>query len=299
MRPVIALILGVALAGLAGSVLWDGVPDRPFEAIGIARDAGREVIGRESVTVIFVPSREGVAALRSGMDRSRVVAAVTGAFAMDSGRIFAADHQSANEIIARAGWADREIRIGVNAEPVSDEPEEETVLTRTQIACGLWAVLVLGLWVAWKALATISMEVGGFIRDRRDRSPALPETVLVLRVDTSEDVASIRAALPVSRILAAKPEGLALSGGWIVTAGESVATDLIGEVGWAHCVLEPFAPDPFGSTSRRCDFIAERTGLELADFGEKAIWSAEDALAILLSETNRDGSFADGSGRAR
>jgi hypothetical protein len=94
--------------------------------------------------------------------------------------------------------------------------------------------------------------------------------VLVLRVDTSDDVASIRAALPECRILAAKLQGLALSGGWIVTAGESVATDLIHEVGWRHCVLEPFAQDPFGSTSRRCDFISARTGLELVDEPRRA-----------------------------
>jgi hypothetical protein len=118
-------------------------------------------------------------------------------------------------------------------------------------------------------------------------------------VDTSDDVASIRAALPECRILAAKPQGLALSGGWIVTAGESVATDLIHEVGWRDCVLEPFAPDPFGSTSRRCDLIAERTGLEFADFDEKATWSVEDALAILHSETDWHGALADELRRAR
>jgi hypothetical protein len=49
-----------------------------------------------------------------------------------------------------------------------------------------------------------------------------------------------------------------------------VATDLIHEVGWRHCVLEPFAQDPFGSTSRRCDFISARTGLELVDEPRRA-----------------------------
>jgi hypothetical protein len=97
--------------------------------------------------------------------------------------------------------------------PVIEEPEETHVLTRTQIACALWAAMALGLWIAWKALAAISLTVRGFLRERRDTSPALPETVLVLRVDTSDDVASIRAALPECRILAAKPQGLALSGG--------------------------------------------------------------------------------------
>jgi len=286
MRPVIALILGVALAGLAGSVLWEGVPGHPLAVIDIARDTGREAIGREPVTVIFVPGGEGVTALRARMDGSRVVAEVRGAFAMDSGRIFAVDHRSANEIIARTGWTDREIRIGASAEPARvEEPEGGPVLTRAQITALLWAAVVLGFWIAWKALQVISLRIHGFLRQLRRRRPALPETVLVLRVDTSDDVASIRAALPAHRILAAKPQGFALAGGWIVTAGESVATELAREVGWRHCVLEPLAPDPFGSSSRRCDFIAAKTGLELADFDEKAIWSVEDAIATLLSET--------------
>jgi hypothetical protein len=296
MRPVIALILGVALAGLAGSVLWEGVPDRPLEVIGIARDLGREVLAREPVRVVFVPGRQGVAALRAELDGSRVVAEMRDAFAMAPGLIVAADHRSANEAIARAGWADREILIGTSARPVIEEPEEAPVLTRTQIACALCAAVALGLWTAWRALAAISLSVRAFFRERlrkrRDRLPSLPETVLVLRVDGSDDVASIRAALPGCRILAAKPQGLALSGGWIVTAGESVATELVREVGWRHCVLEPFAPDPFGSSSRRCDFIAERTGLELADFDEKVVWSVEDALAILSSDTDWRGSLS-------
>jgi hypothetical protein len=293
MRPVIALILGVALAGLTGSVLWEGVPDRPLEVIGIARDVGREVLARESVRVVFVPGREGVAALRAELDGSRVVAEMRDAFAMAPGLIVAADHRSANETIARAGWADREILIGTSAGPIIEEPEEAPVLTRTQIACALWAAMALGLWIAWRALAAISLTVRVFIRERRDALPSLPETVLVLRVEDSDEVASIRAALPGCRILAAKPQGLALSGGWIVTAGESVATELVHKVGWRHCVLEPFAPDPFGSTSRRCDSIAERTGLEIADFDEKVVWSVEDALAILCSETDWRGPLAD------
>ena len=69
-------------------------------------------------------------------------------------------------------------------------------------------------------------------------------------------------------------------------AGESAASDLARKVGWSHCVLEPFDPDPFGSTSRRCDFVSEKTGLELADFDHKTIWSVEDVLAILRSETD-------------
>jgi hypothetical protein len=293
MRPVIALILGVVLAGLAGSVLREGVPDHPLALIGMAGDAGRELIGREPLTVVFVPGREGVAALRAAVDGAHVVAEVQGAFAMDSGRIFAADHRSATEIIARSGWADREIRIGPSATPVIHEPEQTPLLTRTRVTCGLWAAVVLGLWIAWRAVGAISLRIRGFFRGLRRATPALPETVLVMRVDTSDDVASIRAALPEHRILAAKPHGLAVSGGWIVTAGESVATELSREVGWRNCVLEAFAPDPFGSTSRRCDFIAARTGLELADFDEKAVWSVEDALAILLSGSDWRGPLAD------
>jgi len=221
------------------------------------------------------------------------------AFAMEPGLIVAADHRSANETIARAGWADREIQIGTSVKPVIEEPEEVPVLTRTQIGWALWTAMALGLWIAWRSLAAISLAVRGFFRERRDTLLALPETVLVLRVDGSDDVASIRAALPGCRILAAKPQGLALSGGWIVTAGEAVATDLVREVGWGHCVLEPFAPDPFGATSRRCDFIAARTGLELADFDEKVVWSVEDVLAILCSEADWRGPLADEPRRAR
>jgi hypothetical protein len=286
MRPVVALILGVALAGLAGSVLWEGVPDRPLAAVGIARDMGRELLLRESVTVIFVPGREGVAAVRRQTDRSRIVAETRGAFAVDPGRIVAADHRSANEIIARAGWADREIRIAPSAAPVIEQPEEKPILGTAEITWALWAAVVLGLWVASRALAAISLEVRDFFRERRRRLPPLPETVLVLRVDSSDDVASIRAGLPEDRVLADSPQGLALSGGWIVTSGESAASDLAREVGWRDCVLEPFAPDPFGSASRRCDSIAARTGLELADFEEKIVWSPEDALAILLCDTD-------------
>lgn len=286
MRPVIALVVGIALAGLAGSVLWRGLPDRPFEAIGAAQDVGHEVIGRAPVTVVFVRGHQGVATVRAAVDDSRVVAEVRDAFAMDPARIVAADHRAASEVIARAGWVDREIRIGVNVVPVIEEPEGEPVLTRTRMAYVLWAAIALGVWIAWRALASISLEIRRFFRERRVTPPALPETVLVLRVETSDDVASIRAALPERSILAAMPQGLALSGGWIVTAGESVASDLTREVGWRDCVLEPLAPEPFGTASRCGDFIARTTGLELADFNGKSVWSVKEALAILMSETD-------------
>jgi hypothetical protein len=299
MRPLIALILGVALAVLAGSVLWEGLPDRPLGVIGMARDVGREVVGREPVTVVFVPDHQTVAAVRAAVDVSGIVAETRNAFAMDDGRIVAANHPAASEVIARAGWADREIRIGASAAPAIEEPEGTPIPTRTQIVCALWAAAALGVWVAWRAAAAISLEIRRFFRDRRDTPPAPPETVLVLRVDTSEDVAAIRAALPEQWVPAAMPQGFALSGGWIVTAGESVASDLARKAGWSHRVLEPFDPDPFGSTSRRCDFITEMTSLGLEDSDEKVIWSVEDALAILLSETDGCGPLAEDPGRTR
>jgi hypothetical protein len=177
--------------------------------------------------------------------------------------------------------------------PAVEEPEETPFPTSTQIAYALWVAVALGLWIAWRAAAAISSEIRGFFRERRARRHASPETVLVLRVNTSDDVSAIREALPVHRVLAAMPQGLALSGGWIVTAGESAASDLAQKVGWSHPILEPFDPDPVGSTSSPSDFVAEMTGLELADVDEKVIWSVEDALAILLSETNWRGPVAE------
>jgi hypothetical protein len=120
----------------------------------------------------------------------------------------------------------------------------------------------------------------------------------VLRVDTSEDVAAIRAALPAQRVLVATPQGFALSGGWIVTAGESVASDLAQKVGWSHPVFEPFDPESVGSAASS-DLVAEMIGLQFADVDEKAIWSVEDALAILLSETDWRRPLAEKPGHTR
>jgi hypothetical protein len=292
MRAVIALILGIALAGLAGFVLQEGPVERPLEWIGLAREVGSQALDREPVTVVIVPGRQGVAAVRAAVDRSRIIASTRDGFTMDRGGIVAADHRAASELLARAGWTDRAIRIGASVAPAVEEPEEAPFLTPTRIAYALWAAVALGLWIAWRAAAAIWLQIRSWFREWRRESPAPPETVLVLRVDSADEVASIRAGLPVTRILAAMPRGLALFGGWIVSAGDSVATDLAREVGWRDCVLEPFDPDPFGSISRRCDFIAEATGLELADVHHKAIWSVEEALAILLSEANWSGTLA-------
>ena len=60
------------------------------------------------------------------------------------------------------------------------------------------------------------------------------------RLEPAETVAYTSHAAALAA--AAAGEGIA------VTLVHSVATELSREVGWRHCVLEAFAPDPFGST---------------------------------------------------
>jgi len=286
MRPFIALILGITLMGFAALALRQGPHDDPLELIGLAQNVGSQAVGRDPVTILIVPSRQGVASVRAAVDSSRIVAATPDGFAVDRGRVVAADHRAASELLMRAGWTDRAIRIAASPARADEVTDKAPAVTPARIAYALWAALALGSWIAWRAAGTIGWQIRGFFRGWLDKPPAPPETVIVLRVDTAVEVAAIRAALPISRVLEAMPRGLVLSGGWIVTAGEGVASDLVSKVGWQRCILEPLDPDPFGSISRRTEFISESTGLEITDLNDKATWSVDGALEILLSDAD-------------
>jgi hypothetical protein len=214
MRTFATLILGLVLAAFAAAGLRGGPQGGVLDLPGLARDVSVEAKPRESASVIFVPDRGRVAAVRAAVDDSRVVAETRGGFATRGGRIFAADHRAANEVLARAGWADREIRIGTSPPPAGEHDDVGAVRGKW-FPYALWAVVALASWIVLRSAASLWKEVRLFLRDRRGASPAGHETVLLLRVNTDDDVAAIRAALPPQRILAATPQGLVLAGGWI------------------------------------------------------------------------------------
>jgi hypothetical protein len=64
-----------------------------------------------TVTVVLVPSRAGVAAVQQAVAPDRIVATAPGGFALREGRVVAASHEAASELIGRAGWTDARIEI--------------------------------------------------------------------------------------------------------------------------------------------------------------------------------------------
>jgi hypothetical protein len=224
------------------------------------------------------------------VDDSRVVAETRGGFATRGGRVFAVDHRTANEVLARAGWADREIQIGTS--PRSAGEHDDADAPRGQwLTWALWVLVALASWIALRSAASLATDVRLFFRKRRDASSAAPETVLLLRLNGADDVAAIRAALPPERILVATPQGLVLAGGWIVGTGESVASELVRKVGWCQRILEPLYPDPFTGELGLGGFPVaglELNGRAIESGGpdHKGTWTAEAALAVLRSDAD-------------
>jgi hypothetical protein len=290
MRTFATLILGLALAAFAAAGLRGGSPGGVFDLPGVVRDVASQAQIRESASVIFVRGRGRVAAVRAAVDDSRVVAETGGGFATRGGRVFAVDHRAANEVLARAGWADREIRIGASPRPAG-EHDDSGALRGRWLPYALWAVVALAAWIVLRSAASLRTEVRLFLRERRGGSPDGHETVLLLGVNSVDDVAAVRAALPPERILAATPQGLVLAGGWIVSAGGSVASELVRKVGWCQRILEPLYPDPFTGDFGLGSFAA--AGLELDGYAiesggadHKGTWTAEAAVAVLRSDAD-------------
>jgi hypothetical protein len=225
-----------------------------------------------------------VAAVRSAVREERIVVERPGAFALTEGRVVAAGHAAASEVITAAGWAQREIQLGLSVPP----PQEGRVsaaagLTGDRIAWILRGCVILGGVLA--ALGLRNLWRRTLARRRRAaflRSSQPP--ILVLRMAGGEGLRAVRAAMPAGRVLADGPEAFALEGGWIVTSSDGAASKLLAAAGWKDRVLETHHPDPFGSAARRDDWGALAGELELDAPTAKSLWSTRQAILALRGE---------------
>ena len=107
MRNVFMASMGAIIAVGLGISMWQeggGVLDSVREQLGL----GGEV---EPILVIFVADAGAVASVRAAVSDDRVVVEGPRAFALREGRILAAGHDAAGEIVSAGGWIDRELKL--------------------------------------------------------------------------------------------------------------------------------------------------------------------------------------------
>jgi hypothetical protein len=239
---------------------------------------------RGPLLVVVVDDPSAVAAVRAAVSDERVVVERPGAFALTEGRVVAAGHAAASEVITAAGWAKREIQLGLSVPP----PGEGRVSAAAdpagdRIAWILRGCVILGGFLAALGLRNLWMRT--LARRRRAaflRSSQPP--ILVLRMAGGEELRAVRAAMPAGRVLADSPEAFALEGGWMVTSNDGAASKLLAAAGWKDRVLETHHPDPLGAAARRDDWGALAGELELDAPTAKSLWSTREAILALRGE---------------
>lgn len=105
-----AAILSLSAVAIAGTVWATSQGVLPQSLEGWTSDAGA-LEAPATVLVVLVPNGEGVAAVRRAVSADRVVATSAEGVALREGRIVAASHEAASELIGRAGWVDARIEI--------------------------------------------------------------------------------------------------------------------------------------------------------------------------------------------
>ena len=276
MRPVTQIALGTLLGGVAALLLSSEVQLERISAV---------VPGaRDPLLVVVVDDPSAVAAVRAAVSDERVVVERPGAFALREGRVVAAGHAAASEVITAAGWANREIQLGLSVPPPGEGRVSAAAdLTGDRIAWILRGCVILGGFLAALGLRNLWMRT--LVRRRRAaflRSSQPP--ILVLRMAGGEELRAVRAAMPAGRVLADSPEAFALEGGWIVTSNDGAASKLLAAAGWKDRVLETHHPDPFGSAARRDDWGALAGELELDAPTAKSLWASREVILALRGE---------------
>ena len=248
---------------------------------------------RDPVLVVVVDDPRAVAAVRASVREDRIVAEQPGGLALAEGRVVAAGHTVASELINAAGWSRREIQLGLSVPPPTEGRASSTAgLTGDRISWILRGCVILGGLLA--ALGTRNLWRRTLARRRRAASlHASRPPILVLRMVGWRDLRAVRAAMPAGRVLAESTEAFALEGGWIVTSSDGAASRLLAAAGWQGRVLETHHPDPFGSAARRDDWGALAGELELEDPAVKSLWSSREAILALRGEGGSSGLRSD------
>ncbi len=248
---------------------------------------------RAPLLVVVLDDPSALAAVRAAVREERIVVERPGGFALAEGRVIAAGHAAASKLITAAGWAQREIQLGLSV-PAQKERRASAAagLTRDRIAWILRGCVILGGALVALGLRKLWRRI--LVRRRRAaflRSSQPP--ILVLRMDGGESVRVVRAATPTGSVVAESDEAFALEGGWIVTGSDGAASQLLAAAGWKDRVLETHHPDPFGSAARRDAYgtLGAEQGLEGPT--AKSLWSSQEAILALRGEGGFPGLFSD------
>jgi hypothetical protein len=284
-RPVTQIALGTLLGGVAALLLSSEVQLERINAV---------VPGaRGPLLVVVLDDPSAVAAVRAAVREERIVVERPGGFALVEGRVVAAGHAAASEVITAAGWAQREIQLGLSVPPPKEGRASAAAgLTGDRIAWILRGCVILGGVLA--ALGLRNLWRRTLARRRRAaflRSSQPP--ILVFRMAGWEGVRAVRAAMPAARVLAESHEAFALEGGWIVTSSDGAASQLLAAAGWKDRLLETHHPDPFGSAARRDDWGALAAEPDLDAPTAKSLWSTREAILALRGEGGFPGLLSD------
>ena len=99
--------LGATIAIGLGIFMFQGADDAPLATL-----AGKLGLGSgEPVIVIIVANPRAVASVRAAVPDDRVVADSPNGFALREGRIIAAEHDSASDLVSAAGWLERKLML--------------------------------------------------------------------------------------------------------------------------------------------------------------------------------------------
>jgi len=275
-RSVTQIALGVLLGGVAALLLSSEVQ--------LERISSTLPGVRDPVLVVLVDDSGTVAAVRAAVGRERIVLERPGGFAMAEGRVVAAGHAVASELINAAGWSGREIQMGL-AVPASEggRTTATAAVKARRIAWILRGCVVLGAVLAALGLRNL----WGRLLARRRQAAFLRSCqppILVIRMPDGAGVRAVRAALPAGRVVAEMDEAFALEGGWIVAGSDGAASQILAAAGWKDRVLETRHPDPFGSAARRHEYEALGWQLDLDAPTAKSLWSVREAILALRGE---------------
>jgi len=275
-RPVTQILLGTLLGGVAAVLLSSEVQ---LERISAALPGAR---GPLLVVVVDDPS--AVAAVRAAIREERIVVERPGGLALAEGRVIAAGHAVASELINAAGWSGREIQMGLSTPPAKERRASAAVgLTGDRIAWILRGCVILGGLLAVLGLRNLWRRTLARRRQAAFLRSSQPP-ILVLRMADRAGLRAVRVAMPAARVLAESHEAFALEGGWIVTCNDGAASQLLAAAGWKDRVLATHHPDPFGSAARRDDWGALAGELELDAPTAKSLWSTREAILALRGE---------------